>query len=109
MSLQLLKNLNTDKMIEVEELMVLSAFARSLETEYLETGNSIPEWLDRSANSLREEIARRTRAARMAKLRDIENQLEAMKPATEKRADLQAQAVALQKELGLVKPARSGR
>ncbi len=108
MLIHTLKQLNTDKMLEVDELVEVSAFARTIEQEYTELELPVPGWLQDSVNILREEIAKRTRASDLAKLKDLENRLEGFKTVNEKRNEAQRELAALQKKLGMA-PAKAGR
>ena len=80
---------------------LLSAYARHLAAEYEELELPVPEWLEKSTDTLREEIARRTRAADLANLKDLEREIESLKTASERRADASKRMAALQKKLGL--------
>lgn len=106
--LEKLKGLNLDKLLDTEEAIALSAYARGLETEYGWLDMPIPDWLVKSTDILREEIARRTRASDLAELKRTENELESLKSANEKRADAQKRLAALQNKLGM-SAAKSGR
>jgi hypothetical protein len=99
--LQQLKNLNLDRILDNDEAVAMSAYARGLAEEYDALGQPLPEWLEKSTTVLREEIARRTRASDFARLKEIETGLEALKTATEKKADLQKQLADLQRKLGM--------
>lgn len=108
MSLATLKNLNMDRVIDLEEAVALSAEARQLEGEFSVLGIPAPDWLEKSAAVVREEIARRTRASKLARLKEVEAGIEATKTAAERRGDLQRELAGLQKELGMV-PAKAGK
>ncbi len=107
MSLQVLKTLNLDRLLDTEEAISLSAYARSLENEYGHLEMAPPEWLEKSTNILREEIARRTKAADLADLKRIEGELESYKSIGEKKGEAQKRLAALQRKLGL-STAKSG-
>ncbi len=108
MSLQILKNLNLDRVLDMDEAIALSAYARGLENEYGHLEMTPPEWLAKSTDVLREEIARRTKAADLAELKRIESELEGYKTVNEKRGEAQKRLAALQGKLGL-STAKSGR
>ena len=101
MNISALKNLNLDRVIDMEEAISLSADARLMSTEYSALGIPEPAWLDKSTNVLREEIGRRTHASDMAALKQIENELEGYKSVGEKRDEARRRLVHLQKKLGL--------
>ena len=108
MNIQAIKNINLDKVIEMEEAIAMSADIRNFEAEYEKLGMPVPDWLVKSADILREEIARRTRAADLADLKRLENELEAYKTVGEKKNEAQKRLAALQSKLGM-STARSGR
>jgi hypothetical protein len=100
--LEKLKALNVDRLLDLDEAVSLSQYGRALEAEYGEwLGLPVPEWLQKSLNVLREEIARRTRAADLAALTAVETELESYKTVGEKKTDAQRRLAALQKRLGL--------
>lgn len=111
MSLQALKNLgpNLDRLLEIEDAVALSAYARSLENEYGYLEIAAPEWLEKSSNILRVEIARRTHASNLAELKRLENELEGYKSIGEKRSEAQKRMGDLQKKLGLTAKANAGK
>lgn len=108
MNVQAIKTLNMDRVLDMDEAVALSADVRAFEAEYEHLGMTIPEWLVKSADVLREEIARRTKADKLARLKNLESQIEGYKSATEKRNEAAKQLAALQDELGM-SPAKSGR
>jgi hypothetical protein len=103
--LEKLKQLNLDKILEMEEAVQLSAFSRSLEGEYEALELPVPDWLVKATDILREEIARRTRASKLSELKNLEAELEGYKTVTEKRTEAQKRLADLQKQLGLSKAA----
>ena len=108
MSLSILKQLNMDRLLDLEEAVVLSAEARGLEAEFGELEIPVPEWLTKASDVLREEIARRTKAADLAELKRLENELEGYKTVGEKKVEALKRLAALQGKLGM-SPAKSGR
>lgn len=108
MNLTKLKEMNVDRILDLDEAVALSAEARSMETEYATLGMQPPEWLDRASTTLREEIAKRTRAADLAALKAVEAELESLKTASERKADAASRLAALQKKLGMA-PAKAGK
>lgn len=106
--LEKLKTLNLDRLLDMDEAIALSAYARGLENEYGHLEMSAPEWLQKSTDVLREEIARRTKASDLAELKRIEGELDGYKTVTEKRNEAQKRLAALQGKLGL-STAKSGR
>lgn len=106
--LEKLKQLNLDRILDMDEAVTLSAYARGLADEYSNLEMPAPEWLTKSTDILREEIARRTRAADLATLKALEGEIEGYKTVTEKRTDAVRRLADLQKKLGL-STAKSGR
>lgn len=99
--LEKLKQLNVDRLLDMDEAISLSAYARGLQNEYEALELVEPEWLVKSADTLREEIARRTKAADMAELKRIESELEGYKSVGEKKSEAQKRLATIQKKLGL--------
>jgi hypothetical protein len=99
--LEKLKQLNLDRLLDMDEAVSLSAYARAMDQEYESLEIPAPEWLVKSSDVLREEIARRTRAADLAALKNVESELEGYKTVTEKRTEAQRRLANLQKKLGL--------
>ena len=110
MSLQALKNVaaTLDRLLDMDEAVALSLYARGLENEYGHLEMPVPDWLVKSSDVLREEIARRTKAEDLAALKRLENELEGYKTVNEKRGEAQKRLAALQNKLGM-SPAKSGR
>ncbi len=99
--LEKLKNLNLDRLLDMDEAITLSAYARSLDNEYELLGIPVPEWLTKATDVLRAEIGRRTHAADMAALKALEGELEGYKTVSEKRNEAQRRLGELQRKLGL--------
>ena len=106
MNLQALRNLNTDRLLDIDEAVALSAFARALESEFELLEQPVPDWVEKATDVLRTEIARRTRANKLAELRKTEAELESYKTVNERRGEAQKRLAALQEELGLTKTGR---
>ncbi len=107
MSLEKLKTLNVDRILDMDEAVALSAYARSMETEYGFLQMDVPEWLEKSTTVLREEIERRTHAGDLAQMANLQREIDGYKTVTEKRTEAARKLAELQKTLG-VKPARAG-
>jgi hypothetical protein len=103
-----LKNLNVDRLLDMDEAVALSAYARAIEAEYGELELPIPEWLVKATDVLREEIARRTRAEALAELKRIESRLDGYKTVNEKKSEDLKRLGDLQRKLGM-STAKSGR
>ncbi len=104
--LEKLKNLNLDRLLDMDEAVALSSYSRALEAEYGELEIPLPEWIVKATDVLREEIARRTRAADLAELKRLEGELDGYKTVNEKRGEAQKRLAAIQSKLGL-SPAKS--
>jgi hypothetical protein len=105
MNIKFLKELNLDRVIELEEAIAVSADLRTLSVEYDELGIDRPEWITSATNIVREEIARRTRAQDLAQMRDLQAKMDSLKTLDEKRSEVGDALAALQRKLGLMGPA----
>lgn len=101
MNVSALKNLSVDRILEMDEAIAMSAQLRLFETECAQLGQPIPEWVEKSSNVLREEIARRTHAGDLAELRRIESELEGYKTVSERRTDAERRLDAVRRKLGI--------
>jgi hypothetical protein len=101
MNIQTIKGLNLDRILDMDEAVALSAEVRAFECEYEQLDIPIPDWLVNSANVLREEIARRTKAADLAELKRLEAEIEGYKSANEKRSEAMKKLIAKQQKLGI--------
>lgn len=93
--LERLKNFDLDRM-DVDELVFLSALARTLKQEYEAVGAETPEWVDTRARELRREIRARHADLIEKRLREAKMRLEALKPASERRKDVEAEIARLE-------------
>ncbi len=84
---------------DLPELVELSAYARSLMTEFEALGIETPEWLTINSASIRREIKTRNQDRLAEKLRSAKSRLETLKTPDEKRAGLQNEIDKLEKEL----------
>jgi|SRR5579872_1461684 len=107
MNVTALKNLNLDRVLDMDEAIALSATARSFEVECEHLEQPVPDWLTKASDVLREEIARRTRSNDLAELKRTEAEIESYKSANEKRTEAQRRLAALQSKLGLSKSAKA--
>lgn len=99
--LERLRNLNLDRILDDDEAVVLSAFARNLYNEFGHLDIEPPEWLAKSTTALRDEINRRRRAADEALLKEIDAEIESYKSKDEKRTSAEQRRDALRNRLGL--------
>jgi hypothetical protein len=99
--LEKLRSFDVDR-LDVEEAIALSAFARSLKSEYEALGGEAPEWLDNRTRELRREIRARQQDGIEKRLHEAQARLEALKPAAERREELQAEIDKLKASLASV-------
>lgn len=88
--LEKLKNFDPEKG-DVDEMVVLSAFARNIAAEYAHLGIDQPEWLEVKHKEVLREVDTRLSDLRAKRIREIERSLAGLKSAEEKRADLKAE------------------
>ena len=105
--LEKLKRLKLDAMLTLDEPIELYAYARQLETGYVENDIEVPEWLTAGLETLREDISVRRRNAAIAEMRDLEASIEGFKTQNEKKADAQRRLAKLQKLVGLTSKAKA--
>lgn len=98
--LEKLKNLKTESVVALEDLMALSAFATSLLSAYDAHKVAVPEWITDANAALSREIKTRVRDELEARLKKIKAQRESLKTAEEKRAALDREAAELEAALG---------
>ena len=103
MSVEKLKNLNMDRVLDNDEAVSLSAFARQQIAEYEILEQPVPDWLEKSTDILRTEIARRNRSEDLRRMKELETRLEGYKSPKQKEANDLAELAKLQKRLGLSK------
>lgn len=94
--LNALKSFSAAGRLETEDLVVLSAFSRSLVAEFTALGVETPEWVTNQTKALRREIKARNADALAARLRELKARREALKAPDEKRRDLDEQIAALE-------------
>lgn len=98
--LERLKNLNIDGM-DIDEAVALSAFARGMKAEYDTLALETPEWLDTRIREVRREIKSRTQDLLERRLREAKARREALKPATERRQEVDDEIARLEKLVGV--------
>lgn len=97
MSMDELKNFDANRM-DLEALVELSAFARTIEGEYVALKVAAPEWVTVQAKSLRREITSRLADAKEKSLREKKARLATLKTTEEKRKELADEIAALESE-----------
>lgn len=98
--LEKLRNLEVDR-LNIEEAVVLAAFGRNFKAEFAFQNCDVPEWLDARLRELSREISVRTQDALEAKLKKAKALRETLKPAEERRAELDTQIADLEAKLGV--------
>lgn len=86
----------------LEDALGLSAYAKMLRAEYVARQIEVPEWLDVKERELNRFILLRTEEARAKRLSEIRSQLAALETPTDKRARLEKEREALEKQLAAV-------
>lgn len=98
MDLASFKNISTDR-LNVEELIVASAFGRTLKAEFEIHGVDVPEYVDGTLKALKREIKGKISDKLDAERRRLMAQLETLKTPTQKKADLTKQLQQIEKRL----------
>lgn len=93
MSINQLKQLDTDR-YDLDELVALSAEGKAIQAEFASLGADEPEWLGAAVRALARDIRVRQADAIEKRLRQARARVEALKPASERRAALEAQIAA---------------
>lgn len=93
-----LKNFVTDR-LDMDELFALSAFGKSLRTEYQNREMPVPSWISDQLNALDREILARRRDELEKRLKDIKAQRTTLETAAEKRERLDKEQADLEKLL----------
>lgn len=88
MSLSQLKNLET-KRFDLDELIALSAEGKALQAEFVALGVDVPEWLVVAVKSIGLDIRARLADSIEKRLRQAKARIQALKPASERRAELE--------------------
>lgn len=84
---------------DLDDLVVLLAFAASLRDAYGSVGLEQPEWLKDATTAIEKEISTRTRDMLQKDLRETEARLDGLKTTTERREELTAKAARLRERL----------
>ncbi len=87
MSIDQLKNLQLPR-LDLDEAIALSAFARTIKSEYEHVDAEAPVWLDDSIREIRNEIRDRLRDSVQKRLRELYARRDALSTAEEKRAKI---------------------
>lgn len=101
MQLHDLKNFDAQRM-DIDQLVALAAFGRSVRTEYEQLNLEEPTWLDDRLKSLRREIAVRNTDRIEAMLKEKKTRLDALKTPNERKTELKKQIKELEEQLAEV-------
>ena len=95
MNLQSFKTFNADRM-DVDELVALLAFGKTLRTEYEALQLEEPEFVDTQLKSLRREINARNADKIAARKRELTARIDSLKTPTQKKAEAEAELARLE-------------
>ena len=98
MSMAAFKNFSADRM-DLDELVALSAFGKSLRAEYEALQLEEPEFVGVQINTLKREIRSRVADKLEARKRELANRIDSLKTPKEKKAELEAELQKLEKQL----------
>jgi DNA repair exonuclease SbcCD ATPase subunit len=96
--IDILKNFDKDR-ADYAEMVALSALGRSVQSECDKLNAEEPEWLAPRLRELRREIHTRQQDRIEKELREHKAHLESLKPATERRKEIEAKIKELEKQL----------
>lgn len=82
-----LKNFDAER-ADVDDMIELSAFARTIYSEYCALAIEPPEWLETQTKAVRREVNNRLADLRAKRVREIKARLSTLKTAEEKRTEL---------------------
>ena len=94
-----LKSFSSTK-YSLDELLVLSAFQRSVRVEYESTGIDVPDWLEQSGRAISAAIKERVRDELERKLASAKARRASLKTADERRKEADEEIAALTAKLG---------
>jgi hypothetical protein len=98
MNLATFRNFSADRM-DIDELVTLLAFGKSLRAEYESLQLEEPQFVDVQLKSLRREITSRNADKLEARKRELTARLDALKTPSEKKRELQSEMERLDKQL----------
>lgn len=98
MALEVFKSFNADRM-DISELVALMAFGKSLRAEYEKLSLEEPAFVDIQLKSLHREITARTADAKEARRRELASRIDALKTPQQKKAELEKELAALNRDL----------
>jgi hypothetical protein len=95
------KNFQADRM-DIDELVALAAFGRTLRAEYEQHQLDEPEFIDTQLKSLRREIHARNADKLEARRKEINSRLETLKSPTQRKSELLKEKAEIDKQLAHV-------
>ena len=98
MNLAQFKNFTADRM-DIDELVALMAFGKSLRAEYDALQMEEPNFLDIQLKSLRREITARTADKLEARKRELTARIDSLKTPAQKKTELEKELANLEKQL----------
>jgi prenyltransferase beta subunit len=104
--IQTLKDLTDTHRLHLDEMIVLSAQAKTLRSEYQNHEMEVPTWLADALQVLGSSIAQQDRDNKLMQLRQLEQEAGALMSRDEKRAAIASKAERLRAQLG-IKPAEA--
>lgn len=93
--LEQFKSFNVDAADDLDELVTMAAFGRSLRAEFEAQNISVPEFVDDNLRAIKREIESRVADRRAARVRELKAQREGLKTAAERRDQIDKELAAL--------------
>lgn len=81
---------------DMDDLVELSAAARSIHAEYEQLGVEVPDWVDAQIKAVRREVKDRQRDSIESRLKNARSRLDALKTPEEKREALRKEVAQLE-------------
>ena len=92
--LEQFKGFNTE-VSDLDELVAMAAFGRSLRAEFESLNVSVPEFVDDQTRVIKREIETRVADRRAARVRELKAQRDSLKTAAEKREAIEKELASL--------------
>ena len=94
------KAFNTE-VADLDELVAMAAFGRSLRAEFESLNVSVPEFVDDQTRVIKREIETRVADRRAARVRELKAQRDSLKTAAEKREAIEKELASLGEPVGV--------
>ena len=94
------KAFNTE-VADLDELVAMAAFGRSLRSEFEALNVSVPEFADDQLRVIKREIETRVADRRAARVRELKAQRDSLKTAAEKREAIEKELASLGEPVGV--------